>query len=199
MGVPVRHRRILVREFLEVVGDDDAGDGSAGRCDANGPIDQMPHLARHARRRDVVGGHVLEQGLQIDFLLIARADRGARLLTDDGDDGNMVHLRVVETVQEMDRARPGGRVAETNLASELGVRRRHERRHLLMANLDVLQLPLGFLERDIQAADTIAGIAVDALDAPFAHTSPNELADVLCHGTDSGGVRGLAVPRKIFG
>ena len=140
----MRDRRILIGEFLQVVGHDDAGDGSARGGDANGAIDQMPHLAGHAGHRDEVRRDVLEQRLQIHFLLIMRADRGARLLADDGDDRHVVHLRVVEPVQQMDRARTGGRVAEPDLAGELGMRRGHERRHFLMPNLDVLEFVLAF-------------------------------------------------------
>ena len=74
--------------------------------------------------RDEVGGDVLEQRLQVDFLLVVRADRRARLLADDGDHRHVVHLGVVQPVQQMDRARAGGRVAEPDLAGELGMRRR---------------------------------------------------------------------------
>ena len=58
----------------------------------------MTNLARHAGHRDEIAGDILEQGLQVHFLLIVRADRGARLLTNDGDDRHMIHLRVVKTV-----------------------------------------------------------------------------------------------------
>ena len=47
----------------------------------------------------------LNSETQIDLLLVAAAQRGARLLADDRDDRLVVELRVVETVQEVDRAR----------------------------------------------------------------------------------------------
>ena len=61
---------------------------------------------------------------QVDLLLVVAADRGARLLADDRDDRLLVELRVVEAVQEVDRARAGGREADADLAGELRVARR---------------------------------------------------------------------------
>ena len=47
-----------------------------------------------------------------------------------------------------------------------------------MLHLHVLQLVLRFLQGDVQAADAVAGLAVDALDPPFTHALPNELTDI---------------------
>ena len=67
---------------------------------------------------------VLEQRDQVDLLLVVAAERRARLLADDRDDRRVVELRVVEAVQEVDRARPRGGEADADLAGELRVRRR---------------------------------------------------------------------------
>jgi hypothetical protein len=47
---------------------------------------------------DVVARDVLEQRLEVDLLLIIRADRGARGLADDRDHRLVIHLRVVQAV-----------------------------------------------------------------------------------------------------
>ena len=110
------------------------------------------------------------------------ADGGARLLAYNGDDRHVIHLRVVQAGQQVDRARPRGGVAKPDLAGELGVGRGHEGRHLLVANLDVLEAVLDLLQRHVETADTVAGIAVDALDSPFLQALPHEVADVHAHG-----------------
>ena len=151
------------------------------RGDAHGAVDQMADLTGNAGHGDEIAGDVLEQRLQIDFLLIMRAKSGSRLLADDGDHRHVIHLRVIQAVQQMDRARPRRRVAKPDLAGELGVRGRHEGGHLLMPHLDVLHFVLGPFQRHVEAADAIAGIAVDALQAPLVQPVPDELADVHRH------------------
>ena len=82
----------------------------------------------------------------------------------------------------MDRAGPGGGIAKADLAGEFGVSRRHEGGHLLVPDLDVLQIVFGLLQRHVQAADAVAGIAIDALKAPFLQAMPYEFADIHPHG-----------------
>ena len=50
-----------------------------------------------------------------------------------------------------------------------------------MADLDVLHKAFGLFQRHVQTADAVAGIAVNALEAPFRQTVPNEFADVHAH------------------
>ena len=115
---------------------------------------------------------------QIDFLLISGAERGAGLLPDDGHHRLIVHLGVVKPVQQVDRARTGGRVAEADTAGELGMRRGHEGGHLLVPHLDVFHARLRFLKRHVQPAHAVARITVDPAQAPFLETLPDELAYV---------------------
>ena len=79
----------------------------------------------------------------------------------------MIEFGVVESVEKMDRSRPGGRVAKTDLAGEFRMGRSHEGRHFFMTDLDVFHEVLCLLQRHVQTADAIAGIAVDALQSPF--------------------------------
>ena len=66
---------------------------------------------------------------------------------------------------------------------ELGVRARHERRHLLVARLDELG-PLAVArapERPHQAVDAVAGVAVDPIDAPSCKAIQEIVAHRLAH------------------
>ena len=81
----------------------------------------------------------------------------------------------------MDRARTGCRVAESDLPGELRMRRRHERGHLFVANLDIIHEVLRLFERDVQSADAIARIAIDTRQAPLVEALPDEFRDILRH------------------
>ena len=77
---------------LQIVRHDDAGDATSALAMRIGAVDQVANLRRRGGRLHKVAGHILEQGLQIEVLLIVRADRGARLLPDDREYGLMVEL-----------------------------------------------------------------------------------------------------------
>ena len=128
----------------------------------------MPHRAGTHHGHAIFAGHVLEQRLKIDFLLILAADGGGGRLADDRDDGLMVHLGVVETVEQMDRAGAAGGHADADGAGELGVRGRHEGGQFFVPGLDETRLVFVFPQAREQAVDAVAGIGVDPLDAPFA-------------------------------
>jgi hypothetical protein len=55
---------------LRVVGNDDAGHGAIGAGDSHRSVDGVPHLGRIGHEGRVLGGDVLEQGDQVDLLLI---------------------------------------------------------------------------------------------------------------------------------
>ena len=63
-----------------------------GLGDAHRAVDEVTDLRRVRRHMDVFAGDVLEQRDQIDLLLVLAAERGARLLTDDGHHRLMIHL-----------------------------------------------------------------------------------------------------------
>jgi len=64
-----------------------------------------------------------------------RAERRTGLLADQGEPRLMVELGVVETIQQVDGARPLGGEAHAHLAGKLGMARGHEPGHLLVAHL----------------------------------------------------------------
>ena len=169
-------RRLLVRFLLQIVRQDDASDGALGHRNAKRAIDQVPHLPRRHSRLHELRCDVFEQILQIDFLLIRAPHRQPRGLTDDGYDWLMIELRVVQSIEKVDRAGARSRHADADLAGELRVRAGHERGHLFVAHLDEFDFAAGAIERAEHAVDPIAGIAVDAFHAPVGETSDQEIA-----------------------
>jgi len=79
------------------------------------------------------------------------------LHSSDGQDWLLVELGIVEPVQKMDSAWPGGREADPKLTGELGVGAGHEGSRLLVANLDETNPVLRCAQRLDDAVDTIAG------------------------------------------
>ena len=171
-------RRLLHRlQLLQVVGHDDAGDRALVAGDAHGAIDQVPHLGRHEGGLHELVGDVLEQALQIHLLLVVAAHRRARLLADDGHHRRVVRLGVVQAVEQVDRARAGGRHAHAHLPGELGMCTGHERRQFLMARLQELHALADALERTHQAVDAVARVAEHPAHAP----GMQPLEDLVAH------------------
>ena len=103
----MRHRRVFVFQFLEIIRKYYATDPLFVVRDAYRAIDQMTNLCGNAGETDILRD-ILKEILEIDLLLIAGAQSGSRLLADNRNDGNVVHFGVVQTIEQMDRARPGG-------------------------------------------------------------------------------------------
>ena len=76
---------------------------SASRCASPGR--RRRQLLRGGHHGHVLVGHVLEQRMQIDFLLVVAPQRGGRLLADDRHDRLVVESRVVQPVEQVDRLR----------------------------------------------------------------------------------------------
>jgi hypothetical protein len=115
-------RRLLHRlQLLDVVGDDDTGGRARGAGDADRAVDQVADLRGAARYLHVLARHVLEQVQQVDLLLIVAPQRRAGLLADDRQHRLVVELGVVEAIEEMDGAGPGGHQADADLTRELGM------------------------------------------------------------------------------
>ncbi len=152
--------------LLQVVRHDYASDTALGLGDAHGAVDQLADLRRLGRHMDVFAGNILEQGDQIDLLLVMATQRSARLLADNRQHRLMIHLRVVEAIQQVDGAGPGGGQAYADIAGEFGVTARHKGRHLLMPHLDEIELVASAVERPDEPVDPVTGKSKDALYAP---------------------------------
>ena len=168
-------------QLLHVVRKDDARDGALRPRDPHRAVDQVAHLLGGRRHVHVLVRDVLEERQQIYLLLILAADRGAWRLADDRDDRLVIHLRVVEAVEQMNRAGTRRREAHADLAGELGVRACHERRHLLMAHLDEAHAIGRALEGAHDAVDAVAGVAVHARHTPAGEPLDQKVADGLSH------------------
>jgi hypothetical protein len=118
-------------------------------------------------RHQVLAGDVLEQRVQIDFLLVVGTQRHPLLLADDRHHRLMVELGVVQPVQQVHRAGARRGQAHANLAGHLRVRARRERGALLVAGLDELQLVADLVEGTQQAVDPVARVSVRPFDAPL--------------------------------
>lgn len=160
------------RHLLHVVGHDHRRHLPLADRHAQGSVQHMEQLCRADHGLDI-GGNVLEQALQIDFLLVVAAQRGSRLLADDGQHRLMIHARVVEPVQQVDRARPRGGEAHPDLSGELGVGAGHEGRHLLVAHADIVECLGAPAHGAHDPVDAIAGVAEDALHPHWLKRSSN--------------------------
>jgi hypothetical protein len=138
----------------------------------------------HARLHEL-RGHVLEQDVQVDLLLVVRAEREGLLLADDGHHRLVVELGVVEPVQQMDGARARGRHADPDLAGELGVGAGAERGDLLVPGLDELDLSAVLVEAAEDPVDAVAGIAVHPADTVLVQTLQDVRSDGFRHGHGS--------------
>src|SRR3954471_8440034 len=89
----------------------------------------------------------------------------------------MIGLRIVETGEQMNGTGTRGCEAHTEPARELGVPAGHEGRRFLVPGLQEADLAAGAIERTHDTVDAVAGITVDAIDAPVAQALHEEVAD----------------------
>src|SRR5437764_11660826 len=175
-------RRVpLGRLRRRVVRDDQARDVALREGDAMRAVDGVTNLRGVAGHLHVLRRDVLEQGDEVDLLLVVAAESHARLLPDDCHHRLMVELCVVEPVQEMDRARARRGEAHADLARPLRVCARHERRHLLVTHLHELQLVLVALERADDRVDPVARITVDPPHAVLGEPFEEKVSSQLSH------------------
>ena len=163
----MRYRRVFVRELLQVVWQDHASHCPFGVCNPDRAIDKMTNLLGDASHADKFTCDVLEQVLQVHFLLVARAKGCASLLAHQCNHRHVIELGIVEAIEQMDRPGSGRRIAKAHLTGEFGMCGSHEGGHLLMAHLDIFHDVLCLLQRDVQTTDSIAGIAVNTFQSPL--------------------------------
>ncbi len=167
----------LVGQLLQVVGQDDGGHPPLSDGGADRPVDQVADLRGRRGLLDEGPGHVLEQALEVDLLLVVPSDGGAGLLAADGQHWHVVQARVVEAGDQVRGPGTGGRHADSQLAGELGVRRGHEGGHLFVPRLDELDLALGPVQGPQHAVDAVAGVAVDSAHPPGVEPLDQEIAN----------------------
>jgi hypothetical protein len=176
--------RVLGRRvglLLQVRGDDERGRRPGRERGAHGAVQRVRQLLGHVHLDEVLAGHVLEQRLQVDLLLVGAAHRAARRLADDRDHRHVVEFRVVEAVQQVDRARAGGGQAHADLAAELRVADGCERGHLLVPGLHEPRPVVGLPEAHHDSVDAVTRIGEDLFDTPLAQSLEQVVADRRTH------------------
>jgi hypothetical protein len=114
-------------------------------------------------------------------LLIVAADRRRRRLADDCHNRHVIELCVIETVQQMNRARPRRCETHTDLARKFRVRAGHKRGHFFVPDLDELDFPIEPSEGSHNSVDAVARIAENPADPPFLETLEEEVTHSPAH------------------
>jgi hypothetical protein len=114
----------------------------------------------------VVDRNVREEFVGLHVLLRVRADQIVKSHAADGEHGLAVEFSVVESVQQMDRARAGSGKADAQLTSNFRVAAGHESSGFLVAYLDKLYLFSMGPERFHNAVDAVARQSKHSLYAP---------------------------------
>jgi hypothetical protein len=124
-------------EFLHVVGNNERRNRALCERDPAGPVDQVPDLRGVARHLYVLACHIIEEIGEVDLLVVGTTQSRTGLLADYRHDRLVVHLRVVQTVEEVYRAGTGSSHAHAQgtCTGVLGMRRGHECGGLLVADL----------------------------------------------------------------
>jgi hypothetical protein len=89
----------------------------------------------------------------------------------------MIQFRVVEAVQQVNRAWARRGHAHANLAGELGMGAGHERSQLFMTGLDERHAIARAIERAQQSVDAVSGVSINSCHAPLGQS----LEDVIRH------------------
>jgi hypothetical protein len=179
-------RAVLVRRrfrllLLDVLRNDDARRRASRDRNAKCAVDQMAQLHGGRDHLRVIARDVHEQRAEVDLLLEIPAEDRARLLAHDGDDRLMIGPRVVQSREEVHGARTGGGETDAGRAGEFRVPARHERAGFLVARLNERDRIARAIDGADNPVDPIAGIAVDARDAPDPEALDQCVGNGACH------------------
>ncbi len=181
MHRPVLAGRVLVSRLLEIVWQHHGRDTVFAERNPDGSVDQMAHLRGHRRLVHERARHVLVHADEVDLLLVVPSHRVARLLAGNGEHRHVIEPGVVEPGDQVRSARSRGGEADAQLAGEFGVGARHEGGHLLVANLDELDLAVRPVERLDHPVDAVSGVAEDLAHAPGVQAFDDEISNGLAH------------------
>lgn len=168
-------------QFLDIVRQDNAGDGTFGQGDPDCPVDQMSDLGRIGCHLYKMVGHILEQGDQVHLLLVIGSQGSGGLLPDDGHHRLMVHLGIVEAIEKMNGSRSGGGDADPDFTGEFGVTAGHECSFFLMPCLIKADLFLCPIQCSHYSIYAVPRITVDPAHAPVHETLHQIIAGSYCH------------------
>ena len=172
-------RPTLVHSWMSF-GNVDVRDAARGQRGLDGLVDDVDDVGR-PHDPLVVGGDVHEQLVEVDVLLVVRADQVVEGVAGDRQHRLAVALGVVEAVEQVDAARPGRGQADAQPAGVLGVAAGGERGGLLVPHLDEADLVLVRAQRLEDAVDAVAGEAEDRVHAPVDQPLDQQIGDGLRH------------------
>ena len=111
-----------------------------------------------------------------------RVDQIVKMVSGDRQHRLAVHLGIVQTVEEVNAARPGRSQADTEPAGVFGVGARHKRGRFFMADLDEPNTILPSAERFHDAVDAVAGQTEHDFDTPALDRVNENIAPCPGHG-----------------
>jgi len=161
---------------LHIDWNSDVGDTSRRKRRANRQIGDTFYVgATHDPLVEM--SHVDEQLVECDVLLGERAYEVAVLQTSDSQNRRMVHLRIIETIQQMNAARARGCDAHANAPGEFCIGTGHESRCLFVPDLNKPDAVLVRSQRFEYAVYAVARITINPTHAPFVKTADEKIAD----------------------
>jgi hypothetical protein len=119
---------------------------------------------------------VREHAVEIKLLLIAGAPNGRFSLAAYRQHGRVIQLGIVQAGDEVGGARTAGRQTDAKSTGELGMGDGHERRHLLVADLNEFDL-VGPLQGPDYPVNAVTRIPVDSANSPFVQAFNDEITD----------------------
>src|SRR5665213_12381 len=180
--VDVYARPVLVAHlpFLNVLGDGDVND----RASRQRRLDRLVHHVVHVRRSHdalIERRDVHEQLVEVDVLLVVHAYQIVKRVARNGEHRLAIALGIVESVEQMDAARPGRRETYTQSARVLGIAACSERSRLLVSHLNERDLLLPGAQRLEDAVDPVTGKSENRVNAPCDEPFDEEIGDRVCH------------------
>jgi hypothetical protein len=79
----------------------------------------------------------------------------------------MIHLGVIQPVEKMHRPRAARSKTDADFSRKLGVSTRHERRHLFVAYLHIVDFVSGTTDGSDNSVDSITRKSIDTAKRPF--------------------------------
>jgi hypothetical protein len=165
---------------LDVVGERQVGDAAVGQGVAGGDVHHARDLLGVGDQQ-VVGGHVVEEPVDLHLLLVVGAQHRGLLHAGERQHRRVVELGVVEAVEEVDRAGPGRGAADAEPARGLGVATGHEGGGLLVMDQEEGHLLLDAPEPFHQAVDPVPWQPEHSVHAPVGQATGHGLTDGLLH------------------
>jgi len=139
---------------------------SACQRSLNRLVDYIDEV-RRSHHALVVGGDIHIQLVEIDILLVMRADQVVKGMAGDGQDRLQVAFRVIKAVQQMNASGAGGRKTNSKTAGELGIAAGGEGGRFLVPHLDESQFLLMRAQCLEDAVNAISGETENGIDSPL--------------------------------